>query len=78
MFSAINPITKEKFDEFMKTAPHVTVIDMYCISKYHEKFRLTGWCMKELERRGFTKEAMAHFEVSFIDFYHQMLKQEDL
>ena len=78
MFDALHPITKEEFPGFLKGMPHALVMSMYCISRYHEKFRVTKWCMQELERRGFSKEDMTKFDEQFEGFYDQMLKQDDL
>lgn len=78
MFDALHPITKIEFSEFMKGWPAPLVVSIYCISRYHEKFRMTNWCMQELERRGFTKQDISKFDDQFEQFYDQMLKQEDL
>ena len=78
MFDAQNPITENEFPEFLKGMPHALVMSIYCISKFHEKFRVTKWCMEELERRGFLKQEMAKFDEQFEAFYEQMLDQNDL
>jgi hypothetical protein len=78
MFDGLHPITAEDFVPFLKDMPHSLVISIYCISRYHEKFRVTKWCMQELETRGFSKKDMAEFDEQFEGFYDQMLKQNDL
>jgi len=65
MFDGLHPITAEDFVPFLKDMPHSLVISIYCISRYHEKFRVTKWCMAE-------------FDEQFEGFYDQMLKQNDL
>jgi len=78
MFDVLHPITKEEFPEFIKGMPSALIVSIYCISRYHEKFLVTKWCMQELETRGFTKKDMRDFDDQFEGFYDQMLKQNDL
>lgn len=71
-------ITKEKFFEFAKNAQSVALVMIYALSKYHEKYKVTQWCMEILNKRGFKKEDLGDFDTNFIDFFHQMLQQDDL
>ena len=71
-------ITKENFFEFTKNAQSVALVMIYALSKYHEKYRVTQWCMEILNQRGFRKEDMGDFDTNFINFFDQMLKQDDL
>jgi hypothetical protein len=78
MFGPSDPITMDQLGPYLKGMPHALVMSVYCISKFHEKFRVTKACMDELERRGFLKEEMNHFDKQFDAFYSQMLEQNDL
>jgi hypothetical protein len=78
MFDALHPITEEEFPAFLESMPSALVVSIYCISRYHEKFRVTQWCMNELKKRGFSKKDMSDFDGQFEGFYDQMLKQNDL
>lgn len=71
-------ITKEVFKDFAKDAPNTSLVILYSLSRYHEKYNLTQWVMEELSARGFTKDAMGDFDTNFSNFYDQMLKQDDL
>jgi hypothetical protein len=72
------PITAVGFNSMVEGMPSATVVSLYCISKYHEKWRITEWCLRALEKRGFTKADMKDFDENFENFYHQMLIQPDL
>jgi hypothetical protein len=78
MFPKHEHITKEGFTSFVKGWPTALVVSMYCISKYHEKWNLTEWCLRELVLRGYTKADMGDFDSNFENFYHQVMVQEDL
>jgi hypothetical protein len=78
MFGPSDPITMDQLKPYLKSMPHALVISVYCISKFHEKFRVTKACMEELEHRGFAKEDMNNFNEQFDAFYRQMLQQNDL
>jgi hypothetical protein len=71
-------ITRVGFSSMIEGMPTTMVVTLYCISKYYEKWRLTEWCLIELIRRKFTKEDVADFDGNFVNFFDQMLKQEDL
>ena len=71
-------ITKQSFNEFITDAPNAVLVMLYALSRYHEKFNLTQWCMDELLKRGFKKEDFFKFDTNFTNFYDQMLKQEGL
>lgn len=78
MFGPSDPITMDQLKPYLRDMPHALVMSVYCISKFHEKFRVTQACMEELERRGFGKHDMSHFDTQFENFYQQMLDQNDL
>lgn len=78
MFGPSDPITMDQLDPYLKGMPHALLMSIYCISKFHEKFRVTKACMDELERRGFLKVDMKDFDQQFDAFYRQMLDQNDL
>lgn len=71
-------INEETFMDFAKEAPNASVVMLYALSKYHEKYKVTEWCMRLLTDRGFTKDDIKHFDKNFIDFYDQMIQQDDL
>jgi hypothetical protein len=71
-------INEETFIDFAKEAPNSSLAMLYALSRYHEKYKVTEWCMKLLTSRGFTKEHLKDFDKSFIDFYDQMIQQNDL
>ena len=71
-------ITQESFQEFISGAPNAVLVMLYSLSRYHEKFNLTKWCMDELIKRGFKKEDFYQFDTNFTNFYDQMLNQDDL
>lgn len=71
-------ITKEDFDNFLKSAPHDVVLGMmYSIAKYHERYRLTQWCLDALKSRGHTPEEIAALDIAFSPFYNAVLTQEE-
>jgi hypothetical protein len=71
-------ITAVGFASMISTMPSATLVTLYCISKYYDKYRVTGWLLKALEKRGFTKEDMADFDENFTNFFEQMITQQDL
>lgn len=71
-------ITEENFAEFAKDGQNIAIVMLYALSKYHEKYKVTEWCMKILTEKGFEKQDLKGFDKHFIDFYHQMLNQDDL
>jgi len=77
---ALEPIEINKvyFDDLAKGAADVAIVMIYSISKYHEKYKLTSYAMKELEKRGYRKEDLAFFDENWTKFYDTMLNQEDL
>jgi hypothetical protein len=71
-------ITKESFYNFAIEAPDAAIAMIYSLSKYHEKYRVTEWCMDILMKRGYVKEDMKGFSKDFTNFLHQMIQQDDL
>lgn len=71
-------ITPASFNSMIETMPTITLVTLYSVSKYHEKWRVTDWCLRALEKRGFSKEDVAYFDDNFKNFYHQMMVQQDL
>lgn len=71
-------ITQKSFQEFISGAPNASLVIIYALSRYHEKYSLTSWCLTELEKRGFSKNDIANFDSNFTTFYDTMLKQEGL
>lgn len=78
MSGKITFITEESFNEFASTAPNSAIVMIYSITRYHEKFLVTAWAMKELEKRGFNKKDLDVFDTQFSNFYYQLLNQEGL
>jgi hypothetical protein len=71
-------ITEETFIDFAKDAPNVGIVMLYSLSKYYEKYKVTEWCMRILTERGFKKEDLKDFSKNFVNFFDQMIQQEDL
>ena len=71
-------INEETFNEFAKDAQSVALVIIYALSKYYEKYKLTEWTMRILTQRGFKKEDLKDFDLSFINFFDQMIQQTDL
>jgi hypothetical protein len=71
-------VNEETFFAFAGDAPHVALAMIYALSKYYEKYKVTEWCMKILTARGYQKSDLKEFDDNFIDFFDQMLKQDDL
>ena len=71
-------ISKESFEETVKDMPNACLVMLYCISRHHEKYIFTQWCMKALIERGFGAEDLRNFDKDFSKFYELLLTQEDL
>jgi hypothetical protein len=71
-------ITQESAFEAFKTMTNTSMVILYSLSKYHEKYHMAGWALTELENRGFVKEALIDFDQNFIDVYKMILTQENL
>jgi len=71
-------ITEESFNAFAKDAQSVAIVMLYSLSKFHEKYKVTEWCMRVLTERGFKKADLRGFDDNFTDFYQQMINQDGL
>jgi hypothetical protein len=78
MFGNKERITKDGFRELMHDAPDVAIMLFYSLSKIHEKYRVTEWCIELLLEHGYDKETMKKFDADFVDVYTAMINQDDL
>lgn len=71
-------ITEEGSKEAFKDLSNQSLILLYSISQYHEKYIFTNWIMNELISRGFSKRDIKITESTLTKFYNALLLQENL
>ena len=73
--SSKKEITFESFVDTVKDMPNASLVMLYSLSRYHEKYIFTSWVQKELAMRGFKNADLSSFDTEFSNFYHMLLNQ---